>query len=329
MLLESQKPRASLIPAGYSVRLMAMVGALVLIGATIYNLRDRARGEKAPGTVVGAPARKAAPQKNAQTQSDWKETIVPGPADDDPVEMEQARKLFEGVFDAHDMVESDMPAYWKLMKWARSRSFSELEQRANRNVPFAKLFREPEKHRGELIRLRLHVRRIYDWDAPKNSAGVKTVYDISGVTDESISNVYTVICSELPPEIPVETNAYSEAVFVGYFLKLLAYTGADNNQRGAPLLIGRIKAVTGAKTVAEAQSEGLLAMVAIGVAILLAALMVATLWRIVRKKHRPAPTCSVPSLPTADVEAWLQNPGQAEAQPQATHSGNGSVHPQE
>src|SRR5258708_4288971 len=123
-------PRASLFPSGYAVRLMAMIGALLLIGATILNMRARAGAANAPRAA----------------KKEWKETIVPGLADDDPLEMDEARRLFEGVFDKHTLVESDMPAYWKLMKWARSLSFAELEERAQRDVPFTKLFLEPAKH---------------------------------------------------------------------------------------------------------------------------------------------------------------------------------------
>jgi hypothetical protein len=292
-----------------------MIGALILIGATILNMRARAG---APNSPRGA-------------KKEWKETIVPAPADDDPIEMDEARHLFEGVFDKHAIVESDMPAYWKLMKWARSLSFAELEERARRDVPFTKLWEEPDKHRGELIRLRLHVRRVVEWDgAPKNPAGVKTTYDVSGVTDESKTNPYVVVCFELPPEIPVEADTYAEAVFVGYFLKILAYQGGDEKNRGAPLLIGRMKAVTGGKSLAEARTEGILAMVAIGVAIVLAALVAVALWRLARGKRRGALTsAAVPTLPNADIEAWLENPTDEVAAAQPSHaapSTNGSSH---
>src|SRR5712671_3021829 len=102
-------PRASFYPSGYAFRLAAMVGVLVLIGATIYNQRSRAR--------IG----KAAAEDLKQQAKEWRETIVPGPADDDPAEIKEAQRLFEGVFDKRELVEPDMPAYWRLMKWARSR----------------------------------------------------------------------------------------------------------------------------------------------------------------------------------------------------------------
>ena len=308
------RPRTSWLPAGYSMRLVAMVGCLILIGATIYNMRGRARAAQPPQVA----------------KSDWKETIVAGPTDEDALELEDAQRLFEGVFDKHTLVESDMPAYWKLMKWARSQSFGELEARAHRDVPFKKLFEQPDKHRGELIRLRLHVRQVIEWDdVTINPLGVKTTYDLAGPTDESGSNPYVVSCFEVPPEIPVETKANSEAVFVGYFLKVLGYQGGDSQHRGAPLLIGRVQAVKTGRSVGEERAEGLLAMVAIGGVIILAALAAVALWRLTRgRRPMRLSSAAVPNLPNADIEAWLENPGEeAGAHPShAAPSTNGSSH---
>jgi hypothetical protein len=298
-----------------------MVGVLILIGATIYNQRSRAQMGKAAADDLKQPA------------EDWSETIVAGPTDEDALEQEDARRLFEAVEDKSTLLKFEMPAYWKLMKWARSQSFAELEERARRDVPITKLWQEPTKHRGELIRLRLHVQRIVDWEPSKNPAGVKTAYEVWGVTDESLSVFYAVVCSELPPAIPVETNAHSEAVFVGYFLKVLAYTAGNEKPRYSPLLIGRVKAVTVGKTASEARTEGFLSMVAIGLAIVVAGIVAVALWRTVRSK-RPGrvSTATVSTLPDADVEAWLENPTDADAGAEPSHatpSTNGSSHPDE
>jgi len=324
MSIASRTPRPSLMPTGYTVRLIAMVGALILIGATIYSQRERAKAGKAPQAAGTQAAAKDAEKKTEKTE--WKETIVPGLADDDPLEKDAAKWQFEGVLDKHKVVETDMPAYWRLMRWARALSFAEMEERAKRDVPFSDLFMDPEEHRGELIRLRLHVRRITAGKAHENSAGVKMMYDLWGVTDESKSNFYAVACAELPPEIPVSTDAYSEVVFVGYFLKVLGFEAGDGKERGAPMLIGRVKAVGGGRTIAQRRSEGLLAMVAIGVAIIAAALIIVALWRMTRRKGRSALPATVPSLPTADVEAWLQNPVEEEPAAKAVYTNGQATH---
>src|SRR5262245_49572238 len=100
MSFESHPPRPSLIPTGYTVRLIAMLGALILIGATIYNQRQRAlEGNPAAGKGPAVPA--AAGDAEKKAKAEWQETIVPGLADDDPLEADEAKRLFEGVLDKH------------------------------------------------------------------------------------------------------------------------------------------------------------------------------------------------------------------------------------
>ncbi|MGE5191271.1 MAG: hypothetical protein ACM3U2_02135 [Deltaproteobacteria bacterium] len=333
MPVQSRVPRPSLFPPGYRFRLVAMVSALILIGLTIYNLRERSRTANAGHAVEAKlPASAKETEKSAEEETTWTETVIPGTADDDAVEMDLAQKEFEAIDDGEGLTTPDMFAYWRLMRWARSRSFAELEERARRDVPFVKLcdipkFDEAKKHRGELIRLRLHVRRVVEWEQDKpNSAGVKTVYELWGTTDESKSNPYTVAVAELPPGIPVKADASSEAVFVGYFLKALKYPSEDGKVRGAPLLIGRVKAVKSGKTLAQARQEGLLAMIAIGAAILLAALIIVSVWRITRKKRGTAAVLAVPSLPTTEVEAWLErSPGEEMAAVPPEAGGSGTI----
>lgn len=325
MPLDPRSRHASYFPGGYAIRLVAMTGALVLIGATIYSLRNRALAANA---LAGAD--QAAQKATEKAKQKWKETIVPGPADEDPLERDEAKRLFEGVVDRQKNQESDTFAFWLLMKWSRRLSFAELEQRARpeSEVPFYKLFKSPEEYRGKLIRLRLHVKRVREHEHAKNSAGVKKEYELWGVTDDSIANLYAIHCSELPPGVSVGESAESEVVFVGYFLKLMAYQGGDGNDRGAPELIGRVKTVSAGKSIAAMQSDGLMSMVVIGAAIIVAALFVVSILRLTRAGRSPSLAATVPSLSSADVEAWLQNPLEHEP-PEDSHSSpstNGSAH---
>ena len=134
----------------------------------------------------------------------------------------------------------EMPAYWRCLKWARAQSFADLERRAVKRIVYTQLWEQPDKYRGKLIRLRLHVRRILDWEAPENSAGVRRVYEAWGWTDESKSFPYVVVFSEVPEGIRLGDNLQEEGLFVGYFLKTIAYT-AYNKNRSSPLLLGRMK----------------------------------------------------------------------------------------
>jgi hypothetical protein len=326
MPLHSRVPQPSLFPRGYRFRLVAMLSALILIGLTIYNLRQRALLANAgQGHQGKLPAREKESPPDADEKTEWTETVVPGLADDDPLEMEEAQKQFEAIDDGENLQNTDMPAYWRLMRWARSRSFSELEERAERDVPFVKLWKEPASYRGKLVRLRVHVRRIVDWDQKgKNSAEVKKVYEIWGTTDESKSNPYSLAVFELPPQIPAKADASSEAVFVGYFLKVLKYSAEDKKERGAPLLVGRVKAVSG-KSLATQREESLMAMLVIGGVILTLALIIVWFWVLTRKKRGTAASLAVPSLPNTEVEDWLQNPGEESGPFPSEPAGSSSI----
>jgi hypothetical protein len=307
MSYEPRKVRASWFPYGYGVRLAAMVGALVLIGATIYNLRNRALAARGPAENA-ARADAAALAEKGETER-WTETVIEGPADESPAEQEDIKRFFEVVTDKQGIGISDvdMPAYWRLLKWTRSRSFADLERRAERDVPFAKLWQEPEKHRGELIRLRLHVKQIVEWDGiSENSAGVKTVYELSGFTDQSGGNPYVVACTELPPEIKVATRTNAEVVFAGYFLKVIKYEGAIAT-RGAPLLVGRVRTVASGANAASERMAGLDAMLIVGCAFIVTLIIVLAVYRVTRQSRR-APLKPGPSVVSNDnIENWLEN----------------------
>ncbi len=69
---------------------------------------------------------------------------------------------------------------------------------------------------------------------------MRRVYEAWGWTDESKSFPYVVVLSDVPKGIPLGDNLHEEGVFVGYFLKTMAYT-AYNRNRSSPLLVGRME----------------------------------------------------------------------------------------
>lgn len=305
MSFQPRQVRASWFPHGYGTRLAAMLGVLVLIAATIYQLRNRALAARGPGANA-ARAHQAALDANPD-KARWTETVIEGPADESPIEQEEIHRFFEVVADKQPLSEVDMPAYWRLLKWSQSRSFAELEQRAKRDVPFVHLWEQPDKHRGELIRLQIRVRQIVKWDdISENSAGVKTVYELSGGTGTSMGNPYIVVCSELPPEIKVATRTDQEVIFVGYFLKLHKYEGFAAT-RGAPVLIGRVRAVPSGARIAASRSEGLVLMLVVGVAVIVAVIILVAVYRVTRQSRRGPLKPGRPALSNDNIENWLEN----------------------
>jgi hypothetical protein len=183
---------------------------------------------------------KDTPPLPAEKKPAWTETIVPGPNDTDPAEVAAAAEEFQALTQRQAIAAEEMPAYWRLMRWSRSASFDELARRARHDVFFTHLWEQPDKYFGKLIELRLHLKRVLPHDAPENSAGVKTVYEAWGWTEDSKSFPYVLVFSELPPNMPIGAEIHEEATFVGYFFKQLPYQAYDVH-RAAPVLIGRMR----------------------------------------------------------------------------------------
>lgn len=204
-----------------------MVTLLTLIGLTIYQTRQEKRDDTAP----------------LATKSDaaFVETLVAGPNDLQALQATEATEQFQAVSDKTPLTAEEMPSYWRLMRWSMTQTFDELWERAHQDRYLTHLGQTPEKHRGELIALKLSLRRSASFEAPKNSAGVKTVYEAWGVTDESRGNFYCLVFYDKPPEVPIHPDVHEEAQFVGYFHKLLSYQDPLDKTRWAPLLIGRIR----------------------------------------------------------------------------------------
>lgn len=191
------------------------------------------------------------------------ETIVEGPNDLDDAQMIDFRAMCRVLEDKKPLKNYEMPAYWKLMGWTRTQSMADLERRARRDVVFTQLWQAPETYRGKLVRMRVHVRRALVHEAPENSLGIKQVYELLGFTDESLSFPYFMVLSEKPEGLDLGAAVEGDAVFVGYFLKVMGYEAFDN-KRASPLLIGKLRLLDGstkrkAAAVASGWEYGLLA----------------------------------------------------------------------
>lgn len=222
-------------PYGQSVtvmRLASMVMALVVLWALYERL-------KLPETWQILVDGKS-PQPTKTIPATETETLVSGPNDRDAAESAAIETLFDFVTDRAPLKSREMDAYWRLMDWSRTESFDELSSRASSDVPFTLLWELPEKHRGKLLNLQLHVRRVLEYDAPENPAGISKVYEAWGWTDESRSFPYVVVFTDRPSNLPIGTDIRAEINFVGYFLKIMSYTAFDHS-RGAPLLAGRVR----------------------------------------------------------------------------------------
>lgn len=219
---------------------LSMVVALVVLLLLYSRAKDPATWRwLAPEAKSGAGT--AGARDTDAASAAVTESIVPGPSDLDREERDEAERQFQAVTDRTPLTGVDMPTYWRFMRWSRSQPLAEMEQRAAPAVKFACYFEEAEDYRGRLIRMRLHVRRVLKYTAPKNTAGVETVYEIWGWTDDSLSHPLVVVTSELPARVKIGPEVRAEAVFAGYFLKTMSYEA--DKVRSAPLLIGKIRTI--------------------------------------------------------------------------------------
>lgn len=228
-------------PYGQSVSSMRLV-SMLMATLVLWMLYDRLKDPATWRLIADDKPAKASVETD-NGKSPEPENIVPGPNDQDQDEVAAAQDQLEAIDDRAPLKQREMGAYWRLMNWSRTEPFNQLENRAKDDVPFTQLWEQPEKYRGQLIRLRMHVRRVLEYDAPENTYGIAKVYEAWGWTEESRSFPYVVVFPEAPPDLPIGTDVRAEIVFVGYFMKIMSYKAFDN-PRGAPLLIGRATMVS-------------------------------------------------------------------------------------
>src|SRR5262245_50699911 len=162
-------------------------------------------------------------------------------SDIDPLERDAAREELEAVSDRTPLTKEEMSAYWRLMAWQQRQSIGQLRARAEKGVSFRELFGRPQKWRGKLLKIPLHLKRAAKVDdVEDNPLGLKAVYEVFGWSDDSQPYWYWIVSSELPPGMPQGESIYEEATLLGYFLKLVSYEDRQGKAALAPLLVGRL-----------------------------------------------------------------------------------------
>lgn len=290
--------RKSARPYGQStsmMRLVSMIMALAVLWALYRQFKDPSMWR----ILFDRPEVPSQEEIQPKLTTDV-ETVIDGPDDRNEDEAAEIETLFELVTDKTPLKTREMEAYWKLMEWSRSQPFTEFEKRAKSDVPFTQLWDQPDKYRGKPIRLRLHVRRVLEYDAPENPLNVTKSYEAWGWTDESRSFPYVVVFTEPPKNLPIGTDVRAEVDFVGYFLKVMTYTAFDN-ARGAPLLVGRARLASLPKSASRPRTDWTSVIVLLIAGITVVGYLV---WSGTRSKVAASRSSSLPSewaaLPPGD-----------------------------
>lgn len=295
--------------SGTTVRLMSMIGMLIVLGMLIGRAGDPQTWrwlandttpiqEEADALgAVTAPAKSISTEKQMPVAA---ETIVAGPADNDAEEIEAAREEFQAVGDRVPLSAQEMPAYWRMINWSRAQSFDRLQARARHDLLFTHFWERPAKYRGELTFLKLHIERVLTYEAPPNDAGIKQLYEAWGWTDDSKSFPYAVVFSELPAGMRLGAKVSEDAMFAGYFMKLLPYQAFDV-KRAAPLLLGRLHwQEHPARAALQPHDSSVFWLTLAGGGVLL--MLAIVRWVAVRRSRRPM---HVALARNHDAEQWL------------------------
>jgi hypothetical protein len=142
--------------------------------------------------------------------------------------------------------EPEYEAYWRILVQAHYTSAKAFAKAARRDVTYVHLFNEPERYRGEVVRVsgRLIQLRRFDPPMEARAAGVCDLYEGWIMTDAFGENPVCIAFTDLPSGLTVDNQRkYNEPVcFDGYFYKRYRYKAYDNKKpkeyRDAPLLIG-------------------------------------------------------------------------------------------
>ena len=145
------------------------------------------------------------------------------------------RDMLSTVKDNALIAPSEREAYYHTLAYA-ARGNREVGGAPAADATFASLFNDPAAHRGELVALQGHVRRVTEFDAGPNPYGFVKLYEAWLFTAESGTNPYVVVCGSVPAGMPRGDGVLEEVRTEGYFFKKYAYRAGDG-MRLAPLVL--------------------------------------------------------------------------------------------
>jgi hypothetical protein len=231
-------------------RLLGMIGALLVLAMLIYRARDAnawrfLTGEQQQLAEVDADA-DALPPAAADAEQAVPAEENPADAeatpalDEDPEERSGIEDEFQAVTDRSPIVREEMFAYRRLLRWTEESKLPDMLRRAKR-VRYGDLIVDPAAHRGELIKVRLHVIQLLKVQAPDNLLNIDTYYQAVGWNDDSQAWFYFCIFVDLPQGMPIGNRIEQLGTFVGYLLKTTNYKDGQGKPSEAPVLIGRMQ----------------------------------------------------------------------------------------
>lgn len=214
----------------------------------------------------------------------------------------------------------EMPAYWRLLRWTQQTPSAKTSSSPNYSrVAYHELIHRAKGMRGQPVAVDLHVCRVISYDAPANSLGIKTLYEVWGWSEDSRGALYVAVVPNLPSSVKVGESVRYRATLRGYFCKLQGYLAVGSPGKpattAAPLLIGRLTEYREPKTVVATGKE--LWHSAAGLLLALSFVGILPRFSPLRTRSKPALASHVATRDPAVLDAWIDQPhGEVAMQPE-------------
>lgn len=231
------------------MRLLAMIGALLVLGMLIVRLRDpdthRAMEEllnpNAQGQVQQAAQTAAPPISPAVAESKADSALEN--TDLDPEQWEEARREFQAISDRKEQIQrEEMVPYNRMVRWSLNQTTAQMRSRAATDLRYNDFVQSPDKCRGKLVDLVLDARMIIKAGGPPEYP--VRLYEVWGTTMTSGAWMHVAVVVNLPDGMPVGERVNEQIRVVGYFFKLQGYKSAlaraGDRPEIAPMFIGRM-----------------------------------------------------------------------------------------
>ena len=192
----------------------------------------------------------------------------------------------------------DPDSYYYLLDLAGRNSPAWLETHARRDVSYAQLFRDPDKYRGQLLFLTGRLRRLVVDDCGPNDYGLTVRYEGWLFTPDSGQLGYAVIVTEPPRGMPLGA-IYENVSVAGYFLGWWRHQNKLDKPTSSPVILANRFHWIQQSAVAGDKSTGARFGLAVGAAIVLAALVV--VWATTRDRLKR------PDSTSGDVFVFQEN----------------------
>jgi hypothetical protein len=205
---------------------------------------ERTRAVVAAGSVAGAknPFAVFALLRSGQEFSLWQGLAESLEQGNSPVAKVPPLLNLDAVEDGNVIRSGDEGlAFCEALVNAFKTSQEAFQKSATRNLTYANLFNEPDRHRGQVVHFEGRLKRLVRYDAPKSTKldGLQDQYEGWMFDPDNYgANPVCVVFTHLPSGLEPGDKLNIQVAFDGYFFKRYRYEDGDRKLRDAPLLIG-------------------------------------------------------------------------------------------